>query len=102
MASSVLSDLRKSLISSSNLFLGLPTALQVLYFMLSSGFHPAAFAAHLSSGHDAILIASLHFILLCALIQRWMFTVFIRSTASSVLLQFLLSSVSFMKEVSLS
>ena len=29
---------------------GLPTALYVLYFMLSSGFHPATLLTHLSSG----------------------------------------------------
>ena len=46
--------------SSSHLFLGLPIALLVLYFELSSGFHSAAFINHL--GDVAILIASLHFI----------------------------------------
>ena len=42
--------LRKSLMSSSHLFLGLPIDLLVLYFELSSGFHPAAFNNHLSFG----------------------------------------------------
>ena len=50
--------------SSSHLFLGLPIALWVLYFELSSGFHPAAFINHLSLGDVASLIASLHFIFL--------------------------------------
>ena len=48
--------------SSSHLFLGLPIALLVLYFELSSGFHSAAFINHLSLGDKAILIVSLHFI----------------------------------------
>ena len=50
--------------SSSHLFLGLPIALLVLYFELSSGFHSAAFINHLSLGDVAILSANLHFILL--------------------------------------
>ena len=70
VSSSVLSSLRKSLNSSSHLFFGLPTALYVLYFVLSSGFHPAAFITHPSSSKDEILIATLHFILLCVLIQH--------------------------------
>ena len=48
--------------SSSHLFLGLPIALLVLYFELSSGFHSVAFINHLSLGDVAILSASLHFI----------------------------------------
>ena len=55
-------SLRNSLTSSSHPFLGLPTALLVLYFELSSGFHSAAFINHLSLGDVAILITSLHFI----------------------------------------
>ena len=54
--------------------------------VLSSECHPASFITHLSSSKDAVLIASLHFILLCVLIQHWIFAVFIRSMASSVLL----------------
>ena len=50
--------------SSSHLLLGLPIALLVLYFELSSGFHSATFTNHLSLGIDAILRANLHFILL--------------------------------------
>ena len=50
--------------SSSHLFLGLPIALLVLYFELSSGFHSTAFINHLSLGGVAILSANLHFILL--------------------------------------
>ena len=50
--------------SSSHLFLGLPIALLVLYFELSSGFHFAAFINHLSLGDVDILSASLHFIIL--------------------------------------
>ena len=42
----------------------LPPSLPI-YFVLSSGFHPAAFITHLSSSEDATLIACLHFILLC-------------------------------------
>ena len=53
---------RNSLMSSSHLFLGLPIALLVLYFELSSGFHSAALINHLSLGDVAILSASLHFI----------------------------------------
>ena len=40
--------------SSSHLFLGLPIALLVLYFELSSGFHSAVFNNHLSLGDVAI------------------------------------------------
>ena len=54
--------------------------------MLSSRFHPAAFITHLSCGKHAILIANLHFILLCVLIQHWFFAVFVRSLAFTVLL----------------
>ena len=64
-------ELRERLISSFHLFFGLPTALYVLYFVLSSGFHPAAFLTHLSSCQNAILVANLHFILLCVLTQHW-------------------------------
>ena len=46
--------LRKSLMSSSHLFLGLPIALLVLYLELRSGFHSAAFLNHLSLGEVAI------------------------------------------------
>ena len=48
--------------SSSHLFIGLPIALLVQYFELSSGFHAAAFINHLSLGDVAILSASLHLI----------------------------------------
>ena len=47
--------------SSSHLFLGLPIALLVLYFELSSGFHSAAFINHLSLGDVAILSANFYF-----------------------------------------
>ena len=47
--------------SSSQLFLGLPIALLVLYFELSSGFHSATFINHLSLCDDAIFIVNLHF-----------------------------------------
>ena len=50
--------------SSSHLFLGLPIALMVLYLELRSGFHSAALNNHLSFVDVAILIASLHFIVL--------------------------------------
>ena len=55
--------LKKSLMSSSHLFLGLPIALLVLYLELSSGFHSAAFFSHLSLGDVAILSANFHFFL---------------------------------------
>ena len=55
-------SLRNSLMSSSHLFLGLPIALLVLYFELSSTFHSAACINHLSLGDVAILSANLHFI----------------------------------------
>ena len=48
--------------SSSQLFLGLPIALLVLHFELSSGFHSAAFINYLSLGDVAILSANFHFI----------------------------------------
>ena len=100
--------------SSSHLLLGLPIALLVLYFELSSGFHSAAFTNHLSFGSDAILIASLHFILLWVLLQHRIFAFSIFSRASSVLLFMhssssssssiivvsISSSVSFSKETS--
>ena len=54
--------LRKSLMSSSHLFLGLPIALLVLYQELRCGFHSAAFLNHLSLGDVAILSANFHFI----------------------------------------
>ena len=92
-----------------------PTALQVLVFVLRPGFHSAAFLAHLSSGIDAIRIANLHFILLCVSIQQWIFAIFICSIAAAVLLFMysihsscsistasISSSVSFMKEMSMS
>ena len=50
--------------TTSHFLLGLPIALLVLYFELSSGFHSAAFTNHLSLGVVAILSASPHFILL--------------------------------------
>ena len=106
---------RKSFISSSHLFVGLPTALHVLILVLWPGFHSAAFLAHVSFGSDVILIANRHFILLCVSIQHGILAAFIRSSASAVLL-FLYSiqsscsisgvpfssSVSFAKETSLS
>ena len=77
-------------------------------------FHSAC-TTHLLSGSDAILIANLHFILLWVLIQHWIFVVSICSMASSVLLFMysiqssssitavsISSSVTFMKEMSLS
>ena len=83
---SVSSGLRKSLISSSHLFLGLPTTLHVLILALRPGFHSAGFFAHLFSGNDAILIASRHSILLCVSIQHGMLAFFIGSSALAVLL----------------
>ena len=48
--------------SSSNLFLGVPIALLILYLVLNSGFHSAASLSHLSLGEVAILSASFHLI----------------------------------------
>ena len=79
--------LRKSLMSSSHLFLGLPIALLVLYLELRSGFHSAAFFSHhLSHGEVAILSANFHFIFLCVLFQQRIFARSILSKASAVLL----------------
>ena len=80
------SCLKKSLISSSHLFLGLPTNLFVLTLLMRPGFHSAAFLDHRSSAEDAIHIAFLHFIFLCASIQQRTSADFIRSPASFVLL----------------
>ena len=80
--------------SSSHLFLGLPIALLVLYFELSSGFHTAAFINHLSLGDVAFLSASFHFIFLRVLLQHRIFAFPIFSMASSVLL-FMYSIQSF-------
>ena len=75
----------------------------------------SSFYDHLSFGNDAILLASLHFLLVCVLTQRWIFVVFICSMGSSKLLfkksiqssssmsaLSISSSVSFMKDMSLS
>ena len=61
MAFSILSDLKKSSISSSHLFLGLPTAFSVLYFMNEFRV-PSSCFRNPSFFRNAILIASLHFI----------------------------------------
>ena len=58
---SVSSSLRKSFISSSHLFLTLPTGVHVWCLVLRPGFHSAAFFPHRSSGSDAIVIANLQF-----------------------------------------
>ena len=79
-------SLRNSLMSSSHLFLGLPIALLVLYFELSSGFHSAAFINHLSLGDVAILSASLRFHFLWVLFQHRIFAFSIFSMAPFVLL----------------
>ena len=50
--SSVSSSLRKSFISPSHLFFGLPTGLFVWCLVLKPGFHFAAFFAHRSSGSE--------------------------------------------------
>ena len=113
--SSVSSGLKKSFISSSHLFSGLPTGLFVWCMVLRPGFHFAAFFAHRSSGSDAILIPKRHVILLCVSIQHGIFTAFILSTAvavllftysihssSSIWLVSISSPVSFMKEMWLS
>ena len=66
-----------SLISSSHLFRGLPTGLFVLMQLSRQGLHSAIFLDHRSSGIDALLIAILHFILLCVSIQKGIFPFFI-------------------------
>ena len=92
---------------------GLPTGLFVWCSVLRPGFHFVAFFAHRSSGSDAILIVKRHFILLCVSIQHGILAAFILSTAAAVLftcsiqsslfsLVSISSSVSFMKEMSLS
>ena len=83
---SFFSSSRNSLISSSHLFLGLPTGRFVLMLVSSQGFHSAPFLDHRSSVHDAILIASLHFTFLCVSIQQVIFAFFICSSTSFVLL----------------
>ena len=93
VVASVSSDLRKPLISSSHLFSGLPTVLHVLILALRPGLHSAAFFFHLVSGCEAILIASLHVILLCVSIQHGILAAFIRSSASAVLLFYVFNSV---------
>ena len=67
------------------------------------------FFVHRSSGSDAILIAKRHFILLCVSIQLGILADFILSVAAAALLLMssisavsISSSVSFMKETSLS
>ena len=62
-----------------------PDRLLVLYLVLNSGFHSAAFLSHLSFGEVAILNGSpFHF--LCVLFQHRIFALSIFSMASSVLL----------------
>ena len=78
--------LKKSWISSSHLFLGLPTGLFVLMSVVRLGFDSDAFLDHRSSGRGTILIANLHFIFLCVSIQHGIFAAFICSSASFVLL----------------
>ena len=108
-ASSVYSGLRKAFNSSSHLLFGVPTGLYVWCLMLGPEFHCAA------SGSGAFLIAKRHFILLCVSIQHGILAAFILSTAVSLLLftysihssssisaVSVSSSVSFMKETSLS
>ena len=73
---SVSSSLKKSFISSSHLCLSLTIGVHVWCLVLRSGFHSAAFFPHRSSGSDAILIANLHFILLCVSIQHGVFGCF--------------------------
>ena len=75
--------LKKSLISSSHLFLGLPSGLFVLMSVLRPGFHSDVFLDHRSSGRDTSLIANLHSIFLCVSIQH---AAFICSAVSFVLL----------------
>ena len=100
---------------SSHLFFGLFISMSVWCLVLRPGFHFAAFFVHRSSNCDATLIAKRHFILLCVSIQHGIFAVFILSTAISVLLFIysiqssssisllsISSSVSSMKDMSLS
>ena len=89
---SVSSGLRKSLSSSSHIFLVYPTTLHAFMLTLRQKFHPAAFLAHRFSGSDAITIAHRNVILLCVSIQHGISAALIRSSASAVLLplQFML------------
>ena len=70
MDSEVSSVFMNSLISSSHLFRGLPTDLFVLMQLSRPGSHSAVLLDHRSSGRGAILIAILHFILLCVQFSR--------------------------------
>ena len=85
-ASFVSSGLKNSLMSSSHLFLGLPTDQFVSILLSRPGFHLILLLVHLSLGRDAILSGILHFIFLCVSIQQGMFIFFICYSASFVLL----------------
>ena len=111
---SVSSSLRKSFISSSHLSFGLPIGLFVWCLVLRPRFHLAPCFAHRSSGDHAILIANRHSFV-CAFQFSMGFWLFSLSIASAVLLFMysilssssispvsISSSVSFMKEMSLS
>ena len=102
--SSVSSGVKNWLMSSSHLFLGLPTALHALAPMLRAWIPSCCFQCpSYSSGRIAILIANLHFIFLCASIQHGMLAVRIFSWASLVLrLMYSIHSSSSISTVSMS
>ena len=91
-----------------HLFFGLPTALCVLYFVLSSGFHPAAFITPFSSlismSFFCVFWSSIG--LFCCFIRSWLHVCFSSCFQPILLLRECLlsisSSASFMKEMSLS
>ena len=66
-----------------------------LYLLLRPGLHFAAFFDHLVSGCEAILIASLHFIFLCVVIQQGILAFLIFSSASLALLFHLFNPILF-------
>ena len=61
--------------SSSHLFLGLPTLLPAFAVGLRPGFHLAAFFVHFSLPCEAVLMANLHFSFLWVSIQHEMLNV---------------------------
>ena len=61
--------------------------------MLRPGFLSAAFLTHRSFCSDVLLIANRHFILLCVSIRHGIVAGFIRSSASAVLLFYVLDPV---------
>ena len=70
-----------------------PTALLALAPMLRPGYNFASFFVHLVFGCEAILNANLHFIFLCVLMQQGILAALIFSSASFVLLFYVLDPI---------